>query len=64
MSKKSESANNIPLIPLEDFKDTVKSILNVSKEESDKQIAELQASNAAVRQAKAQKKRGAKPKEK
>ena len=64
MPKKSDSANDVPLIPLEDFKDAVRNIFNVSKEESDKQIEELQASNAAVRQAKQQKKRGAKPKEK
>jgi hypothetical protein len=61
MKKKSESINDIPLIPQAEFQEKLKQILNVSKEESDKQIAELQVSNAHHRAHSGQQKRGRKP---
>lgn len=49
--KKHQSADDVPLIPLGDFKNVVKKVLSVSKPESDRQLAELQASNLRKREA-------------
>lgn len=53
----SKSAENTLLIPLSEFKETLKNVLNVSKEQSDKQIAELQTSNAQTGKTRGPKKR-------
>jgi hypothetical protein len=50
--KKHQSAEDIPLIPIGDFKLAVKKVLSVSKRESDKQLARFQASNLKKREAK------------
>jgi hypothetical protein len=50
--KKHQSADDVPLIPFGDFKNVVKKVLSVSKPESDRQLAELQASNLKKREAK------------
>jgi hypothetical protein len=49
--KQHQSADDVPLIPLGDFKNVVKKVLSVSKPESDRQLAELQASNLRKREA-------------
>jgi hypothetical protein len=49
--KKHQSAEDVPLIPLGDFKNVVKKVLSVSKQESDKQLAEFQSSNLRKREA-------------
>jgi hypothetical protein len=51
-SKKHLSADDLPLIPLGDFKIAAKKVLSVSKKESDKQLAKFQASNLRKREAK------------
>ena len=50
--KKHQSADDVPLIQLGDFKLAVKKVLSVSKSESDKQLARFQASNLRKREAK------------
>ncbi|MGD1084347.1 MAG: hypothetical protein ABSA47_06275 [Verrucomicrobiota bacterium] len=50
--KKHQAADEIPLIPFEDFKKSVKQILSNTKAESDRQLAEFQASNLRRREAK------------
>jgi hypothetical protein len=45
-------ANDVPLVPFERFKEVVRKVLSKSKADSDKQIEELQASNAKKREAK------------
>jgi hypothetical protein len=47
-----QSADDIALVPFEDFKKSVKNILSNTKTESDRQLAEFQASNLKKRQAK------------
>jgi hypothetical protein len=50
--RKHLSADDVPLIPLGDFKKVAKQVLSVSKAESDKQLAAFQASNLKKREAK------------
>jgi hypothetical protein len=50
--KKHLSADDVPLIPMDDFKKAVKKILSNTKAESDRQLAEFQASNLRKREAK------------
>jgi hypothetical protein len=50
--RKHQSADNVALIPFGDFKKVVKKVLSVSKTESDRQLAEFQASNLKKREAK------------
>jgi hypothetical protein len=50
--KKHQSADEIPLVPMGDFKKAVKKVLSNTKLESDKQLAEFQASNLIKREAK------------
>jgi hypothetical protein len=50
--EKHQAAEDIPLIPIGDFKRAVKKVLTNSKAESDRQLAELQASNLIKRQSK------------
>lgn len=64
MTKHPEFTNNIPLIPLPEFQEKLKQILHVSKEESDRQLADFQASNVKQRTQAGQQKRGRKPKRK
>jgi transposase-like protein len=49
---KNNSAKDIVLAPVGVFKDAVKAVLSSSKQKSDKQLAEFQASNARKRAAK------------
>jgi hypothetical protein len=49
---KHQSTNDVPLVPINDFKQAVKKVLSNTKAESDKQLAELQISNLKKRQAK------------
>jgi hypothetical protein len=49
---KTQSASDVPLIPFQNFRKTAKRILSNSKRESDKQLADFQASNAKKREAK------------
>lgn len=49
---KRQAADDIQLIPFDGFKTTVKKVLSVSKAESDKELAEFQASNLKKREAK------------
>ena len=53
-STKTPKADEIQLIPFDGFKTAVKKVLSTSKTESDKQLAEFQASNAKKREAKKQ----------
>lgn len=62
MKKQPEPTNDTPLIPLSDFKEKLKQMLSVSKEESDRHMAEFQASNVKQRVETGQKKRGRKSK--
>jgi hypothetical protein len=50
--KKHQLADDVPLIPIGDFKLAIKKVLSVSKKESDKQLARFQASNLKNREAK------------
>jgi hypothetical protein len=50
--KKHQSAKDVPLVPFDDFKKSVKKILSNTKAESDRQLAEFQASNLRSREAK------------
>lgn len=54
MSDKSKhsKADEIPLVAIDDFKKAVKKVLSNSKAESDRQLAEFQASNLRKREAK------------
>jgi hypothetical protein len=47
-----QAAADIPLVPFDDFKKAVKKILSNTKVESDRQMAEFQASNLKKREAK------------
>lgn len=49
---KNPKADEIELVPFDDFKTAVKKVLSVSKTESDREMAEFQASNAKKREAK------------
>ena len=46
------TANNVALVPFGRFKEVVQKVLSKSKADSDKQIEEMQASNAKKREAK------------
>ena len=50
--RKHQSADDFELIPMDDFKKVVKKILSCTKAESDRQLAEFQASNLRKREAK------------
>ena len=50
--KKHLSADDVPLIPMGDFKKAGKEILPNTKAESDRQLAEFQTSNLRRREAK------------
>jgi len=50
--RKHQAADDIPLVPFEDFKTSVKKILSNTKADSDRQLAEFQTSNLRKRQAK------------
>jgi hypothetical protein len=50
--KKHQSADEIPLVPIGDFKKAVQKVLSNTKADSDKQLAEFQASNLKKREAK------------
>jgi hypothetical protein len=50
--KKHQSADNITLIPPNDFKRAVRQVLSNTKAQSDKQLAAFQASNLKKREAK------------
>jgi hypothetical protein len=45
-------ANDVPLVPFDDFKKAVKITLSNTKADSDRQLAEFQASNLKKREAK------------
>jgi hypothetical protein len=47
-----QAAADIPLVPFDDFKKSVRKILSSTKAESDRQMAEFQASNLKKREAK------------
>jgi hypothetical protein len=49
--RKNQSADDVPLIPIDDFKKAVKKILSNTKAESDRDLAEFQASNLRKREA-------------
>ena len=51
---KYQKADEIPLVPFDDFKTIVKKVLSVRKTESDRELAEFQAANAKKREAKKQ----------
>lgn len=51
-NKKRRRAKTIELVPQSDFEDAVRKVLSHSKQESDRQLAEFQASNKARREAK------------
>jgi len=63
MSHSNSRPEDIPLIPLSDFTEKLKQVLSVSKEESDRQLTEFQASNVKQRTQSGQQKRGRKPKQ-
>lgn len=52
MAKKSvaKKAKEVELIPESQFEDALKKVLAISKEESDEQMADFQASNKARRE--------------
>jgi hypothetical protein len=50
--KKHKLAHDVPLVPFEDFKKSVKKILSNTKLESDRQLAEFRVSNLKKREAK------------
>jgi hypothetical protein len=50
--KKHQSADGVSLIPMGEFKKAVQKVLSVSKAESNRQLAEFQASNLKKREAK------------
>jgi hypothetical protein len=50
--KKHQAAGEVPLVPFGDLKMAVQQVLSSSKVESDRQLAELQASNLRRREAK------------
>ena len=50
--KKYQSANDVPLVPFGEFKKSFKKLLSNTKKESDRQLAEFQASNLKKREAK------------
>jgi hypothetical protein len=50
--KQHRSANDVPLVPLGAFKKAVKTVFSNTKKESDRQLAEFQASNLRKREAK------------
>lgn len=50
--RKHQSADEVKLIPMDDFKKVVKKILFCTKAESDRDLAEFQASNLKKREAK------------
>jgi len=52
--RKHQAADDIPLVPFEDFKKSVRKILWNTKADSDRQLAEFQASNLRKRRAKKQ----------
>jgi hypothetical protein len=49
---KHQSAKDVRLVPFDDFRKCVKKILSNTKAESDRQLAEFQASNLKKREAK------------
>ena len=49
--KKHQSADEIPLVPMGDFKKAVQKVFSNTKRQSDKQLAEFQASNLKKREA-------------
>ena len=49
---KHQKADDIHLIPIDEFKSAVKKVMSNTKLESDKQLAEFQASNLRKREAK------------
>jgi len=49
---KSKPAKDVTLAPIGVFKDSVKTILSNTKQQSDRQLSEFQASNARKREAK------------
>lgn len=51
-SKQHQLAKNIPLVAIGDFQKVAKKVLSNTKLESDKQLAEFQASNLRKREAK------------
>lgn len=53
-NKKHQSADDVPLVPVDDFKKAVKTVFSNTKKESDQQLAEFQASNLRKREAKKQ----------
>jgi hypothetical protein len=50
--KKHQSADDVALVPLDTFKKAVKTVFSNTKKESDRQLAEFQASNLKKREAK------------
>ena len=49
--KKHQSADDVPLIPMGDFKRAVQKVFSNTKRQSNKQLAEFQASNLRKREA-------------
>jgi hypothetical protein len=49
---KNQKADEVQLVPFDDFKTAVKKVLSVSKTESDKELVEFQAANAEKRKLK------------
>jgi hypothetical protein len=50
-----QRAEDIPLIPFDDFRESVGKVLSTTKKESDRQLARFQASNVRKRAAKRKK---------
>jgi len=50
--RKHQSADDVSLIPMGDFKRAAKKVLSVGKAESDRQLAAVHASNLRRREAK------------
>jgi hypothetical protein len=52
--RKHQSADDVVLVPMNDFKQAVKAVFSNTKNESDRQLARFQASNLRKRVAKKQ----------
>ena len=50
MPRKKDDAEEIDLIPEADFEDAMRAVLNAPREKVNKRLAEMQASNKAVRE--------------
>ena len=55
MPRKKHPAEDVPLIPFDEFKETVEKMLAESKTDNDEKLAQMMASNKAHREAKSRK---------